>query len=74
MLFFVSADNRGPVARGKAPFLCSFLCPIQLKSRVFVKICFDFFCHKLNLISEKNSPVKEMLSLQNHLHFYSIKL
>ena len=25
MLFFVSADNGGPVARGKEPFLCSFL-------------------------------------------------
>ena len=43
VLFFASADNGGPVARGKAPFLYSFLCPIKLKSRVFVKICFDFF-------------------------------
>ena len=46
MLFFVSADNGGPVARGKEPFLCSFLCPDYLKSGAFVKICFYFFPHK----------------------------
>ena len=45
---------------------------LTLKSRNFVKICFYFFCHKLNLISGENSPLKEMLSLhRNHL-FYSI--
>ena len=62
----ISADNGGPVARGKARFLCSFL-------DNFVKIFFNFFCHKLNLISGENPPLKETLSLQNHL-FYSIKL
>ena len=45
---------------------------LTLKSRNFVKICFYFFCHKLNLISGENPPLKETLSLQNHL-FYSIK-
>ena len=45
MPFFVSADNGGPVARGKEPFLC-FLCPVELKCRAFVKICFHFFSHK----------------------------
>ena len=74
VLLFVSADNGGPVARGKAPLLCSFLCPIELKSRVLRKICFYFFCHKLNLFSGANSPLKGMLSLQNHLDLYSIKL
>ena len=65
----ISADNGGPVARGKAPFLCSFNF-LTLKSRNFVKICFYFFCHNLNFISGENSPLKEMLSLQNHLfHF-----
>ena len=43
VLQVVSADNGGLVVRGKARFLCSFLCPMQLKSRLFVKICFDFF-------------------------------
>ena len=62
----ISADNGGPVARGKAPFLSSFL-------DNFVKILFYFFCHKLNLISGENLPLKETLSLQNHF-FYSIKL
>ena len=46
---------------------------LTLNSRNFVKICFYFFCHKLNLISWENSPFKEMLSLQKHL-FYSMKL
>ena len=47
---------------------------LTLKSRKFIKICFYFFFgHKLNLISGENSPLKEMLSLQNHL-FYSVKL
>ena len=45
---------------------------LTLKSRNFVKISF-FFCHKFNLISGENSPLKEMLSLQNNL-FYSTKL
>ena len=61
MLFFVSADNGGPVARGKEPFLCSFLC-----SRAFVKVCFHFFflISQLNLISDENLSLKEMLSLR----------
>ena len=46
MLFFLSADNGGSVARGKERFLCSFLCPALLKYRAFVKICFHFFSHK----------------------------
>ena len=37
---------------------------LTLKSRNFVKICFYFFCHKLNLISGENPPLKEKLSLQ----------
>ena len=45
---------------------------LNLKSRNFVKICFYIFCHKLNLVSGENSPLKKTLSLQNHL-FYSIK-
>ena len=63
MLFFVSADNGGPVARGKEPFLC-FLCPVELKCRAFVKICFHFFfsLSQLNLISGENLSLKEMLS------------
>ena len=65
---FISADNSGPVSRGKSPFLCSFL---DIKISKFRKdLLLFFFCHKLNLISEENSPFKEMLSLQNHLfHF-----
>ena len=51
------------------PFLCSSL---DIKISKFRKDLL-FFCHKLNLISGENSPLKEMLSLQNHL-FYSIKL
>ena len=64
MLFFVSADNGGPVAWGKEPFLCSFLCPVELKCRAFVKICFHFFfsLSQLNLISGENLSLKEMLS------------
>ena len=45
---------------------------LNLKSRNFVKICFYIFCHKLNLVSGENSPLKKTLSFQNHL-FYSIK-
>ena len=58
------------VARGKAPFLCKFL---DIEFSKFRKDLFLFFCHKLNLISWDNSPLKEMLSLQKHL-FYSMKL
>ena len=65
----ISADNGGPVARGKEPFLCSFL---DIEISKFRKD-FLFFCHKFNLISGENSPLKEMLSLQNNL-FYSTKL
>ena len=67
----ISVDNGGPVARGKAPFLSSFL-DIEI-SKFRKDLLLFFFCHKLNLISVKNSPLKEMLSLQNHL-LYSIKL
>ena len=64
----ISADNGGPVARGKEPFLCSFLDIEISKFRKDLLLC--FFGHKLNLISGENSPLKEMLSLQNHLfHF-----
>ena len=66
----ISADNGGPVARGKAPFLCSFL---DIEISKFRKDLLFFFGHKLNLISGENPPLKETLSLQNHL-FYSIKL
>ena len=69
--FLISADIGGPVARGKAPFLCSFL-GIEI-SKFRNDLLLFFFCHKLNLISGENSPSKETLSLQNHL-FYSIKL
>ena len=66
----ISADNGGPVARGKAPFLCRFL-DIEI-SKFRKDLLLIFFCHKLNLISGENSPLKEMLSLhRNHL-FYSI--
>ena len=61
LLLFLSADNGGPVALGKAPFLFSFR-----------KIEFSSFRKdllKLNLISGENSPLKEMLSLQNHLFY-----
>ena len=64
MLLFLSADNGGSVARGKERFLCSFLCPVLLKYRAFVKICFHFFLiSQLNLISGKNLSLNEMLSL-----------
>ena len=67
----MSADNGGAVAQGKAPFLCSFL---DIKISKFRKDLLLFcYCHKLTLISGENSPLKEMVSLQNHL-FYSIKL
>ena len=65
----ISADNGGPVARGKVPFLCSFL---HIEISKFRKDLLLFFCHKLNLISGENPPLKETLSLQNHL-FYSIQ-
>ena len=70
MLFFNKADNGGPVARGKAPFLCTFL-DIEI-SKLRKDLLLIIFCHKLNLISGENSLLKEMLSLhRNHL-FYSI--
>ena len=65
LVLFLSADSGGSVARGKAPFLRSFL-----------KIEISTFCKhllRLNLTTGENSPLKEMSSLQNHL-FYSIKL
>ena len=47
------------------------VCLIEISS--FRKELLFFFCDKLNLISEKNSSLLEVLSLQNHLS-YSIKL
>ena len=56
-----------PLLEVRSRFSVVFL---TLKSRNFVKFCFYFFGHKLNLISGENSPLKEMFSLQNHLfHF-----
>ena len=53
--------NGGPVARGKAPFPCSFL-EIEISS--FRKDLLSFILgHKLNLVSGENSSLKEMLSL-----------
>ena len=64
---FVSADNGGPVARGKEPFLCFHFHFVSLLS-------FFFLISQLNLISEENLSLKEMLSLRSSSTFYSIKL
>ena len=67
LVLFFSADNGDPVARGNSPFLCSFL---DIEISKFPKdLLLFFFCHKLNLISGENLPLKETLSLQNHLFY-----
>ena len=68
----ISADNGGPVAGDKAPFLCSFL-DIEI-SKILKHLLLYSFGHKLNLISGENSPLKEVLSLHRNHPFYSIKL
>ena len=59
----ISADNGGPVARVKTPFLCSFL-DIEI-SKFLKDLLLFLFCHKLNLITVENSPLKEIPSSEN---------
>ena len=51
------------VARGKEPFLFSFLCSVLWKSRAFVKICFTFLSKPVEFDFGGKFGLKETFSL-----------
>ena len=64
MLFFVRADNGGPVARGKEPFQ-SVVFSVLFNRNLELSLRFGFIfflISKLNLISGENLSLKEVLS------------